>query len=57
MDVRTMPPMDEPAEDQELKHTPLEAEHEALGAKMAPFAGWRMPIEYEGALAEHRRGP
>lgn len=46
--------MDGSTEDQELKHTPLEAEHEALGAKMAPFAGWRMPIEYEGALAEHR---
>ena len=38
----------------ELKRTPLEAEHLRLGAKMAPFAGWRMPIEYEGALAEHR---
>jgi aminomethyltransferase len=42
----------EPA--QELKRTPLEEEHLRLGAKMAPFAGWRMPIEYEGALAEHR---
>jgi aminomethyltransferase len=42
----------EPA--QELKRTPLEGEHLRLGAKMAPFAGWRMPIEYEGALAEHR---
>lgn len=39
---------------QELKRTPLEAEHVRLGAKMAPFAGWQMPIEYEGALAEHR---
>lgn len=38
----------------ELKRTPLEAEHLRLGAKMAPFAGWQMPIEYEGALAEHR---
>jgi aminomethyltransferase len=38
----------------ELKRTPLEAEHVRLGAKMAPFAGWQMPIEYEGALAEHR---
>jgi aminomethyltransferase len=37
-----------------LKDTPLRAEHEAAGAKMGPFAGWRMPIEYEGALAEHR---
>ena len=39
---------------EELKRTPLEAEHLRLGAKMAPFAGWQMPIEYEGALAEHR---
>jgi aminomethyltransferase len=38
----------------ELKDTPLRAEHEAAGAKMGPFAGWRMPIEYEGTLAEHR---
>jgi aminomethyltransferase len=37
----------------ELKRTPLEGEHLRLGAKMAPFAGWQMPIEYEGALAEH----
>jgi aminomethyltransferase len=38
----------------EAKHTPLEAEHRALGAKMGPFAGWLMPIEYDGTLAEHR---
>ena len=36
------------------KHSPLEAEHRALGAKLAPSRGWQMPIEYEGALAEHR---
>ena len=34
--------------------TPLEAEHRALGAHMAPFAGWLMPIEYKGTLTEHR---
>jgi aminomethyltransferase len=38
----------------ELKRTPLESEHRSLGAKLGPFAGWLMPIEYEGALAEHR---
>jgi aminomethyltransferase len=38
----------------ELKRTPLESEHLRLGAKLAPFAGWLMPLEYEGALAEHR---
>src|SRR6266571_6511535 len=49
--ARTMPPMD--ATD-ELKHSPLEKEHAALGAKLGPFGGWLMPIEYQGALAEHR---
>jgi glycine cleavage system T protein (aminomethyltransferase) len=48
-----MPAMDEPSSGLELRHTPLEAEHERLGAKMAPFAGWLMPIEYAGALKEH----
>jgi aminomethyltransferase len=38
----------------EPRDTPLRAEHEAAGAKLGPFAGWMMPIEYEGALAEHR---
>jgi aminomethyltransferase len=48
-----MPAMEEPHDPQELKRTPLEGEHVALGAKLGPFAGWNMPIEYEGALAEH----
>ena len=43
-----------PAPIDELKHTPLESEHRRLGAKLAPFAGWLMPIEYQGTLAEHR---
>src|SRR5436190_11156907 len=38
----------------ELRVTPLDPVHRSLGAKMGPFAGWLMPIEYEGALAEHR---
>ena len=38
----------------EVRHTPLEAEHRALGARLGPFAGWLMPIEYEGTLSEHR---
>jgi aminomethyltransferase len=37
-----------------LRRTPLDAEHRALGAHMGPFAGWSMPIEYEGTLAEHK---
>jgi len=38
---------------QELRHTPLEEEHRRLGAKLAAFAGWLMPIEYEGTIKEH----
>lgn len=34
-------------------HTPLTAWHKAAGAKMAPFAGWEMPIQYTGIIAEH----
>jgi len=37
----------------ELKHTPLHDEHMALGGKMVPFAGYAMPVQYEGILAEH----
>jgi aminomethyltransferase len=37
-----------------LNRTPLHDEHVALGGKMGEFAGWSMPIEYEGVLAEHR---
>ncbi|MCS7078654.1 MAG: glycine cleavage system aminomethyltransferase GcvT [Chloracidobacterium sp.] len=37
----------------ELKQSPLDAVHRSLGAKMAPFAGWTMPIEYGGLVAEH----
>jgi aminomethyltransferase len=39
---------------QDVKRSPLEDEHRALGAKMGAFAGWSMPIEYDGTLAEHR---
>lgn len=37
----------------DLKQTPLFSRHEALGAKIADFGGWAMPIEYEGIVAEH----
>jgi aminomethyltransferase len=36
-----------------LKTTPLLHEHEKLGARLAPFGGWLMPIQYSGILAEH----
>jgi aminomethyltransferase len=34
--------------------TPLHDRHLALGARMAPFAGWLMPIQYHGVREEHR---
>jgi aminomethyltransferase len=37
----------------DLKRTPLFPKHQELGAKMANFGGWEMPIEYSGAVAEH----
>lgn len=37
-----------------LKRTPLYDRHVALGAKLAPFAGWEMPIQYAGIAEEHR---
>ena len=36
-----------------LKKTPLNARHRASGARMVPFAGWDMPVEYAGITAEH----
>ena len=36
-----------------LKKTPLNARHRASGAKMVPFGGWDMPVEYSGITAEH----
>lgn len=40
-------------ETQTLKETPLVGRHEALGARMVPFAGWRMPVQYRGIIEEH----
>ena len=39
---------------QTLRRTPLFDRHVALGARMVPFAGWEMPVQYEGVIAEHR---
>jgi glycine cleavage system T protein (aminomethyltransferase) len=39
---------------QMLLRTPLHNRHVALGARMVPFAGWEMPVQYEGVIAEHR---
>jgi aminomethyltransferase len=37
-----------------LLRTPLYERHVALGARMVPFAGWEMPVQYEGVIQEHR---
>jgi len=42
----------EPA-DPPLKKTALNATHRALNARMVPFAGWEMPVQYTGVLEEH----
>jgi len=39
---------------QTLLRTPLYERHVALGARMVPFAGWEMPVQYEGVILEHR---
>ena len=36
-----------------LKQTPLHARHRSLGARMVPFGGWEMPVEYSGITDEH----
>jgi aminomethyltransferase len=37
----------------ELLRTPLYDRHRAAGAKLVPFAGWEMPVQYEGIREEH----
>ena len=39
---------------QTLQRTPLHDAHVALGARMVPFAGWEMPVQYSGVIPEHR---
>ena len=36
-----------------MRKTPLNATHRASGAKMVPFGGWDMPVEYSGLISEH----
>src|SRR5437588_2824402 len=37
-----------------LLHTPLHDRHVSLGARMVPFAGWEMPVQYAGVIPEHK---
>jgi aminomethyltransferase len=41
------------AETDTLKRTPLHDRHVAAGAKLVPFAGWEMPVQYAGIREEH----
>ena len=36
-----------------MHQTALDARHRALGARMIPFAGWEMPVQYRGLVEEH----
>jgi aminomethyltransferase len=37
----------------DLRHSPLHDRHVAAGAKLVPFAGWEMPVQYAGIREEH----
>ncbi len=37
-----------------LRHTPLFAAHQRLGARLIEFGGWEMPVQYTGIVAEHQ---
>ena len=37
----------------DLKHSPLERAHQALGSRLVSFAGWLMPVQYSSIIAEH----
>src|SRR3954469_9140320 len=39
-----------------LQRTPLHDRHAAAGARLGPFAGWEMPVQYEGIRAEQIAG-
>jgi aminomethyltransferase len=39
---------------QTLRRTPLHERHRALNARLVPFAGWEMPVQYQGVIQEHR---
>jgi len=41
------------AASQSLRPSPLHDRHKTAGAKLVPFAGWEMPVQYQGVRAEH----
>ena len=42
------------AQDTALKRTPLYETHLRAGARMVPFGGWEMPVQYSGIIEEHQ---
>ncbi|EMI25724.1 MULTISPECIES: glycine cleavage system aminomethyltransferase GcvT [Rhodopirellula] len=50
----TNDPVGNPTSPADFLQTPLDAWHRQAGAKMVPFAGYEMPIQYEGIVAEHQ---
>jgi aminomethyltransferase len=55
--VPTAPPptyYDSRAPVQTLRRTPLHERHAALGARLVPFVGWEMPVQYSSIAAEHQ---
>ena len=47
-------PTSPPPSAAEVHFSPLDQVHRAIGAKMVPFGGWDMPLEYSGTIDEHR---
>jgi aminomethyltransferase len=43
-----------PSSDAALRRTSLYDEHKKLGARIVPFAGWEMPVQYKGIVDEHK---
>jgi aminomethyltransferase len=39
---------------QTLLRTPVYDRHVDAGARLVPFVGWEMPVQYEGVIPEHR---
>ena len=50
---KQLPHANNPGVSETVLHSPLEAAHLALGAKLIPFGGWAMPVQYSSILTEH----
>ena len=52
--ARLRPNMRAVSATENLQRSPLHTVHVALGARMVPFAGWEMPVQYQGIVDEHK---